>query len=197
MIKYRFQAIFLLIGLTLIGLGILFLKNYGSNYSSSKIEVLESTTEDREGQIIVEVAGAVETPGVYRLSVDARVEDALIAAGGIAADANREWMEKMINRAARVTDGQKIYIARQSDDASAKNLTASSANSDTIGLSDSSVVNVNTASQKELESLPEIGQVRGQSIIEHRPYSNLDELVSKGAITSGIYEKIKDKITVY
>ena len=51
-----------------------------------------------------------EKPGVYRLSQDDRIDDALIVAGGVSASADREWMEKFLNRAAKLSDGQKIYI---------------------------------------------------------------------------------------
>lgn len=57
-------------------------------------------------------------------------------------------------------------------------------------------VNINTATAAELDKLPQIGEKRAAAIIKNRPYKTTDELVSKKAISKGIFEKIKDKITV-
>ncbi|MCH7640762.1 SLBB domain-containing protein, partial [Patescibacteria group bacterium] len=109
--KFRFQILLFLTGAILIGLGALLL-NTNRSVSSPKVEVLETSSESKRAgfEIVVEVVGAVQKPGVYELTSDARVEDALIAAGGISAEADRAWMEKTLNRAARLVDGQKIYI---------------------------------------------------------------------------------------
>jgi hypothetical protein len=93
--KYRYPLVFLLIGIILTGVGILLSKT--SLNSSDKIEILEEP-EIQKQEIIIEVAGAVEEPGVYKLSSDARTEDALIAAGGVSADADRDWMEKFLSQ---------------------------------------------------------------------------------------------------
>jgi competence protein ComEA len=181
--KYRNQIFLLLIGAILIGFGALLVK--GENDSSNKIEVLESATES-QGQtkeIVVEVSGAVEAPGVYKLPADSRIEDALIAAGGISVNADRVWLEKSLNRAAKLIDGQKIYIFFQGES--------------TGGEVKSGFVNINTASQKELESLWGIGRISAQNIIEHRPYSTVEELLVKKILKKNVYERNKDKLTVY
>jgi competence protein ComEA len=202
LLKYRYQILLLLIGAILIGLGVFLFKNKDSLYSSS-VEVLESSTDIEgigSGEVVIEVSGAVETPGVYRLSVNARVEDALIAAGGISADADRDWMEKTLNRAAKITDGQKIYIPRineQISGASANNVAGYQSASSVGGSDFAKVVNVNTASQKELESLWGIGPVTAQNIIEQRPYSTVEELLNKKILKTNVYETNKDKLSVY
>jgi len=58
-------------------------------------------------------------------------------------------------------------------------------------------MNINTVSLQTLDSLPGIGPVYAQNIIEHRPYSDVQELVSKGAIKQSLYDKIKNLISVY
>jgi competence protein ComEA len=162
LLKYRYQILLLLIGTILIGLGVLLFKNKDSLRSSS-VEVLESSTDIEgigSGEVVIEVSGAVETPGVYKLSINARVEDALIAAGGISVDADRDWMEKTLNRAAKITDGQKIYIPRineQISGVSANNVAGYQSASSVGGSNFANTVNVNAASQKELESLWGIG----------------------------------------
>ena len=57
-------------------------------------------------------------------------------------------------------------------------------------------MNINTASAVDLDKLPQIGKVRAQKIITNRPYKTIDELVTKKAISQGVFEKIKDRITV-
>lgn len=201
LLTYRFQILFVLIGLSLIGFGALLFKKSGVN-SFEKIEVLdgERGALDGEKRVVVEVAGAVENPGVYKLENDSRIEDVLIAAGGISADADRDWMQKVVNRAAKVIDGQKIYIPRtgeQSGVLSAKNEGGYQSASSNISVPGEGLVDINSASPKGLESLSGIGPVYAQNIIEHRPYSTIEELVSKGAIKQYVFEKIKDKVSVY
>lgn len=192
----RSLIIFVLLGVIFAGIGAFFLGTRG--YSSSKVEVLESPVEQKQKELVVEVAGAVEKPGVYKLETGARVEDALILAGGLSADADRDWVEKMLNRAAKLTDGQKIFIPdKQSNSLSANKNVGYQNISSVLGDKNEDLVNINTASAKELDSLPGIGQVYAQKIIEQRPYSNLEELVSKKVIPQSTYEKIKDKITVW
>jgi competence protein ComEA len=202
LLKYRYQILLVLTGAILIGLGVFLFKNKDSLYSSS-VEVLESSSENEgisSGEVVIEVSGAVETPGVYKLSTNARVEDALIAAGGISADADRNWMEKTLNRAARIVDGQKIYIPRvneQNSGSSASNIAGYQSTSSTGGSNYTKSININGASQKELESLWGIGPVTAQNIIEQRPYSSIEELLNKKILKTNVYETNRDKLSVY
>lgn len=197
LIKYRFPLLIFLVGSVLVTAGF-FLFKTGVLDRGKNIEILESGSVEKE--ITAEVSGAVISPGVYKLSTGARIEDLLVDAGGFSMDADRVWTEKYLNRAAKVEDGQKIYVPsvdNQSDTLSAKidgvyQNTSSDFSSDSKDL-----ININTASLKELDSLPGIGQVYGQNIIEHRPYSTVGELLSKGVIGQSLYEKIKKDISVY
>lgn len=147
---------------------------------------------------MVEIAGAVEKPGVYKLPLNSRVDDLLIVAGGLSATADRDWVSKNINRAAKLTDGQKVFIPdKQSGEASANKSGGYQNISTVLGDKNTSLVNINTASAKELDSLPGIGQVYAQKIIEQRPYSTPEELVTKKVIPKSTYEKIKDRISVW
>ncbi len=189
-----------LTGLILIGLGVIYFKKL-PNLSSTKVEVLNDTTVSQESsKITVEINGAVENPGVYKLAENSRIEDLLIISGGFSKDADRLWTDKYLNRASKLNDGQKVYIPKAGEQTlgvSAKegggDQTISSSFSTKIG----GQINVNTASLEELDSLPGIGQVYGQSIIDHRPYSDIEEIVKKGAIKQNVFEKIKKQITVY
>jgi len=134
--------------------------------------------------VTVDVEGAVLHPGVYTLPVDSRVEDAITAAGGLESDADEELFAKTMNRAMKLVDGGKIYVP-----------SLSSSGIGSAG-SVSNLVSVNTASQSELDTLPGVGPVTAQKIIDNRPYQTLGELVSKKAVGTALFEKIKDKMSL-
>lgn len=193
--------IFFLLGLILIGFGVL---SFKTNIFSSgdKVEVLNSTKPGPEDltDIVVEIAGAVEKPGVYTLKGGSRIDDLLIVAGGLSITADREWVDKNINRASKLIDGQKIYVYSQSEIESAKK-TGGSFKEDVLSASTSThisgLININTADQKTLESLVGIGPVYAQKMIEGRSYSNIEELVSKKIIPQKTFQKIQNEISIY
>ena len=195
-------VIFCLLGLILIGFGVLSFKTNIFFPSGDSVEVLNATTEPQNSnqELVVEISGSVEKPGVYKLPINSRIDDLLIISGGLSIGADRDWVNKNINRAARLIDGQKLYIYSQLEVKSAKK-TGGSLDGKVLGSiagSDpASSININTASQKELESLVGIGPVYAQKIIEQRPYSTLEELVSRKIIPQKTYESIKNEISVY
>lgn len=200
LLKFRYPLLISLLGIIFLGAGVLFFKN-GNSLSSTKtkVEILNSSEENQNSisEIFVEVSGQVEKPGVYKLKAGSRVEDALILSGGFSPSADRVWVEKSLNRAAKLIDGQKIYIPKVGETSSAVKGVGTISSGGGGGVVDGGLVNINTASLSQLDSLPGIGQVYGQSIIEHRPYSNIEELMSRGVLKTGVYEKIKDKISVF
>lgn len=192
--------IFLLLGLILIGLGVLAYKT-DIFRSEDKVEVLNGATElqNNTAEIQVEIAGAVQNAGVYKMKNGDRIDDLLIISGGLAVDADRGWVEKNINRASKLNDGQKIYIYSQSEIESAKESGGIKLDQDVLGVNSqilSELININTSSQSELEKLIGIGPVYAQKIIEQRPYSDLQELVSRGVISQKTFDKIKNEISL-
>ncbi len=198
--KYRYHFLIVLIGLILVGTGLLFFRK-SLDFSSSKIEVLKSAEEGISStQITAEISGAVIIPGVYKLPSGSRIDDLLIAAGGFSADADRVWSDKFLNRAALISDGQKVYIPKineQSSNSSAKTSDGYQTISTTNSSDSNQLININTATLGQLDSLPGIGPVYAQKIVEHRPYSKVEDVVSSGAVTQTIYEKIKNSISVF
>lgn len=194
--QYRWRILTILFGLIFIGTGLFFSR--ASLFSSPKVEIINSQkTTDPSSKIFVEVAGSVVNPGVFELDSDSRVEDALVKSGGFTEEADMAWVERTINRAAKLVDGQKIFIPNHSETESANILGGSTTGSDTSGLSTQGTVNINTASQKELESLWGIGPVTAQNIIDHRPYSSVEELLTKKILKTNVYETNKDKLSIY
>jgi len=200
--KYRLPLTLFLSGAIIAGAGILLVRG---GKPESKIEVIETSPD--VSRITVEISGAVIKSGVYTFPQGARVEDLLIVAGGISAGADRDWVLRVLNRARKLSDGEKIYIPTseeinknqnyQSGSSGAKNQGGYQSVSGVSDVGIGAKVNINIASQKELEELPGIGPVYAQSIIEHRPYSIVEELLSRGVLKKNVYEKIKDAVTVY
>lgn len=192
---HRWKILLGMVGLILLGLGVSYFVRV--DFGETKVEIIEDVKEENEETIVVEVSGSVKEPGVYEFLANARVGDAINSAGGLSNEADLEWMEKSVNRAARLRDGQKIYIKSQSEVLSANSEGSEFDIDESIEGSGLKSVNINEASQKELESLWGIGPVYAQNIIEHRPYSDVEELLSKKVIKQNVYERNKEKLTIY
>jgi len=143
---------------------------------------------EKEVEIVVNVSGAVKEPGVYRLKGGSRVAEALTKAGGLSKDADRGWVDKNLNLARKLRDGEKIYIPRVGEDLSL------GFGGQASGVSVTGVISVNTASLSELDSLWGIGESRAKAIIEHRPYNSLEELVTKAGIPRNVLDKNEGRI---
>ncbi|MCG2686138.1 ComEA family DNA-binding protein [Candidatus Parcubacteria bacterium] len=159
----------------------------------------ESSGEGEEpvAEIYVEIAGAVDQPGVYHLSVGSRVFELIEQAGGFSPKADSAWVDQNLNQAAQLSDGTKIYIPAEGE----RNVpTASSGGSAGVvsGVSTptSGLININTASAAQLDSLPGIGSGKAQGIIDNRPYQSIDGLLKVSGIGSKTLEKIRERVTV-
>lgn len=155
-------------------------------------ESVMSASASASSEIFVDVSGEVDSPGVYTLASDARLQDALRAAGGLSADADREYVSKSLNLASKLHDGVKIYIPRVGEE----NIPVAVAEGRVSMNPASGVPSINSSSQSELEELPGVGPVTAQKIIENRPYTSLEELVSKKSVGQSLFGKIKDQISL-
>ena len=165
--------------------------------TSTPIVFHEEETASISGQMLsVDVAGAVNVPGVYQLALGSRVEDGITVAGGLSNDADIEFIEQSLNRAAIVKDGAKIYVPKKGEALGASSYNSSSLSRRPDGSSYNELVSINRSSQSELEALPGIGPVTAQKIISNRPYMSLDELVSKKAMGTALYGKLKDTLSL-
>ena len=143
----------------------------------------------------VDIDGAVVSPGVYRLSVEDRISDAIEAAGGLSEDAD----VTSVNRATKVIDGQKIHIPRTGEAQASDGVGASSTDTSSSDAS-TGLVNINTAGSSELETLPGVGPSTAQAIIDDRTqngaFSSVDDLMRVSGIGEKKFEKIKGKICI-
>jgi len=181
---------FLIVGLFVVGLILLssgLIQMTGQQQASIKFEDGQAVEGSSVSKIKVDVEGEVIKPGVYELSQDARVQDALIAAGGLTSDANR----KAINLAAKIVDGQKIYVPAEGEIVTGTTRSTSSGQASITGL-----ISVNSASTSELEELPGIGPVTAGKIIDNRPYGSVEELLERKIVGKATYEKIRDLISL-
>lgn len=145
----------------------------------------------------VHVAGAVVRPGVYDLPKDSRVLDAVEAAGGFVAEADKN----ALNLAARVEDGERLdipYVAGYVQDEEEGFVVVSEGTPSP--LAGDELVDINTASFEELDKLPGIGPTTAQKIIDYRdengPFARIEDIVNVSGIGPATYEEIKDLIIV-
>ncbi len=172
--------------------------------------------------IVSSIAGAVAHPGAYKLPLDARVGELLQRAGGVSAEFSPLWFARRVNLAEKLTDGSFIYIPYRwevnlsssvgtfdlpeqlSDDfiplrdvasssVGSSHATSISRESDTDA--PMSLININTASKEDLMSLPRVGEVTAQRIIDARPYGGLEDLSVRADLYKSVIDAIKDLIT--
>ena len=149
----------------------------------------DSTKDDSNTDIYVHICGAVINPGVYQVPAGTRVYQALELAGGSSDDAYLSG----INLADKLADGQKVYIPAEGENAEGI-LSIDSGGVQSV------MININTASEAELMTLPGIGQSRAKDIINYRVknglFESIDDIMKVSGIKEAAFEKIKDLIKV-
>ncbi|MBR4670523.1 MAG: helix-hairpin-helix domain-containing protein [Butyrivibrio sp.] len=169
---------------------------YESDMGSAVIEASEP--ED----IIVYVCGAVNDPGVYTLSSNSRADDAVTTAGGFSEEADINY----VNLAAPISDGSKLFIPTkeevQSSGGSIKEPSIGEGGQDDLYPNSSSndgLININTASKEELKTLPGVGDVTADKIIDYRQkngeFKSIEDIKKVSGIKDKLFSKIKEKIT--
>lgn len=137
--------------------------------------------QDEGSLIAVHVKGAVAEPGLYWLAPDSRVDDAVQAAGGALPEADLD----NVNLAAFVSDGSQLYVpfAGESEDAV------------------SGPLNINTATEAQLEVLDGIGETKARAIVEYREshgdFASVEQLTRVDGIGDATLDKIREQICVY
>lgn len=163
--------------------GVISLEDSGFETEGENIEV-------EEVHIYVDIAGAVNTPGVFIINSESIVNDVVEMAGGFSVDYDKSYVDQNVNLAQRVTDGQKIYIPYEGE------VFLNTSNLGTVSSNGGALTNINTASLSELDALPSIGPATAQAIIDGRPYKKIDDLMEVKGIGESTFDKLKDKICV-
>lgn len=162
-------------------------------YNSAATELVFNTTSE-VSDIQVDVSGAVVSPGVYSLTSEKRLGEALALAGGFSPQANVKWVSSNINLSKKLMDEQKVYIPFEWETESEDLVVA---RYDSIeDSSTTTLVNLNTASKEELISISGIGEVYASKIIEQRPYTKISDLESRGVLGPSLIEKVTPYVTL-
>ncbi|HFI0135159.1 TPA: helix-hairpin-helix domain-containing protein [Streptococcus suis] len=166
--------------------------------TSSSSELVEETSTEASkelSQLVVDVKGAVAKPGLYTLEAGARVNDAVEAAGGLTSQAD----PKSINLAQKLSDEAVVYVASKDENISVvASTTASSAMSHEE--KNTSLVNLNTATEADLQTISGIGAKRAADIIAYREanggFKSVDDLNNVSGIGDKTMESIRPYVTV-
>lgn len=164
--------------------------------SQEASEATEATTPDVSKEpafCCVYVCGAVVNPGVYTLPSDVRICDAIEAAGGFTKEAAKE----AVNLAEPIRDAEQIRIPTIEEAESCQEALADGTNQ---SVAKDGRINLNTATREELMTIPGIGESKAESIVayrvEHGNFADVRDIMKITGIKEGIFEKIKDSITV-
>lgn len=194
--KYKLEFSILSIAFIITVISVLLYFANNQYEAQADAEISENILSETSSQVMVDIAGAVFYPGVYEATPGARLKDILIQAGGLSADAEREYISRNFNLAKRVMDQEKIYIPSQYEISNGTftepqrflDYTSPLENQNT------SVININTATLEQLDSLTGIGKVTADKIIKNRPYKSIEELLNKKILNKNVYENIKNLI---
>jgi competence protein ComEA len=147
-----------------------------------------------QAMLVVEVAGAVAHPGIYSLPVGSRVADAIRAAGGYSADVDPRLAEAQLNLAAKLVDAQLIHVPRRGESGGASSSAAAGSAAASAGL-----IDLNTATAVQLDTLPGVGPVTAQKIVaarEQQPFRTIDDLVTRKIVAASTLAKFRSLVTV-
>lgn len=195
--KQKYKAIgILLVGIILL---IVYLCGGIDNLNKNNDEVIfvgeDDINEETEvaslnnEKIVVDIKGEVKNPNIYWLDEGSIVEDLIFAAGGI----TEEGDLNNINRAEELSNHQSIIIPNINEtEVQQENILSVSGNNN------EDIININTASISELDTLPGIGASKAESIINYREengkFKTIEEIKNVSGIGEGVFEKIKNKI---
>ena len=168
--------------------------SYKDEKSNKSNEISQADTEDQ--LVTVDVKGAVKKPGVYQLQSNSRVHDALEKAGGLTDEADL----KSVNQAQKLSDEAVVYVAKVGENAVDVTTSAPASATSGTGQAKSALVNLNTATEADFQTISGIGQKRAQDIIAYREangrFKSVDELKNVSGIGAKTLEKLKEYVTV-
>lgn len=156
--------------------------------------VYTARAQDEKPQNFAFIAGSVNNPGVYSLGSNTRIIDLINEAGGLDDNTDYNTLERQINLSQRVFNEDHIYVPSRPLNQSSQGGQVQPVQ--TSSTSNSALINVNTASQAQLESLPGIGPATAQKIISGRPYASVDELDKVSGIGPATIAKLKPYVSV-
>ena len=191
--SYKYPLLLGLVGAVLIFSGSISSKLVTPQAESKQLPA--ESLSSSHALIKVDIAGAINKPGVYDLAKETRVDDLIKEAGGFHPEANAEFVAKQLNLSQKLADGQKIYIPFQGESVAEVSTIQNGEITGNMG-GVTQKININTGSQSQLEELPGIGPSTASKIIANRPYASLNDLLNKKSVGKATYDKIKDLIEI-
>jgi competence protein ComEA len=151
-------------------------------------------TDDAPSAVRVDVSGAVRSPAVYGLEAGSRVEDAIGAAGGLTDDADLTT----VNRAAVLSDGDRVHIPAAGEDPVPPTVTPSPAPAGTDAAD--AIIDINAADAEALQALDGIGPVTARAIVDYRdghgPFTSVEGLMDVPGIGQRTLDRVRGRVRV-
>lgn len=175
--------LFILVGLLclMVGVGWLFFSNNRLQATCFQAEG-DSLATTINQSIVIDISGAVVKPGTYKLDKNSRIVDAVRLAQGFTHQSNATYIYKSLNLAAKLSDGQKIYIPFEGEQITSD--------------SDLKTISINSATIEELTQLSGIGEKRAETIMANRPYQTINELVEKSIVSQSVFDEISELLSL-
>ena len=186
--------ILVILGIIIVSAVVNFRQNHSDEIDLNKVDSGSETTAQQTAnseKYYVDISGEVKNPGVYQVKKGTRLVDLIEKAGGLTQKANLD----AINQASFVEDGSKIIIPSKDGSSESSGETGETSS----GITATGKVNINQASQDELMTLPGVGAVIAQRIIEYRSanrFESIEDIKNVKGIGDATYEKLKDLIAV-
>ena len=165
---------------------------------NNEIEFQDASATTKRDSYAIDVSGAVLNPDVYEVTPGARLKDAVTLAGGLSDQADSDYFFRNYNLARIVSDQEKIYIPSRQEVQTglfAENAAVqqSTAPAPVLGAStEAARVSLSQAGLEELDTLPGVGAITAQKIIDNRPYNSIEDLLTRKIVGQSVYTKIKD-----
>ncbi len=156
-------------------------------------DAIPSGSSSVVGEIVVDVVGAVLRPGVYHLPSGSRIADAIAAAGGFGPRVAAERVDRELNLASTIHDGEQVIVPSRDDSGS------SPVPSGTSGAASGRLIDINSSSESELDTLPGIGPATAAKIVASRAgqrFRSVDDLLERKLVGQKTFDAIKSLVTV-
>ncbi len=187
--EYRVPLV--LVGISIVALVLAVILLIKTNQRAEPIQFSSDVKQEgnalQSDKLTIDVSGAVVKPGVYMLPVGSRVIDAITIAGGVTSQADAQRIAATINQASILSDGAKVYIPIQGKPVQ---------QGEAFSAVSTTTISINTASANELDTLSGVGPVTAKKIIDKRPYTTLEDLVTKKAMGQSLFDKLKNQLTL-
>jgi competence protein ComEA len=175
-----------------------FVPVFGAQAAEQGLAPLGTSASGAALSVVVDVQGAVVQPGVHELPTGSRVADAIAAAGGYAPSVDIAAASQRLNLAEKLVDGSQIHVPSLGDGGAAPTSYESPTANGGAGAV-GGLIDLNSATAQELDTLPGIGPVTAAKIIDARsqaPFASIDELLARDVVGASTFEKIRELVTV-